>query len=534
MERLGLGLRWVLAVWGIAPLVAAGSPVSPSEEKAAVIIRLVHPDRQAAEVLRLFEGSRWSHPAAALVAWKQANPGPSPLGKPGEVLIALANPDMVREWRALHDAELNLDFDPGDGSPHWFATVPRDDGTVAAAITAMRLSYPEDEPIAGNGREIPVARLSRSGVPVACQLGAMLILGSSRAELVRGLRRQPTPLDPPAGGRTANRALDSRITFCLTPGLIATPRGGSLGLRRAVEALHGIGCRRIEGSAALRGQELRVDATTVFDSSRPPDRAGGMPPGVDPAWLEGIPASHVMAVVALAIDPQAASWDRAFALADRLERVDPARAGMAPLRTRLNLLATAAGVQAEADLWPHLRGISACILAQPAAPGRPAGVLVMLHLDAEAHAGRLVENLTPRLTRLLPAGAAGKDPRSGLDTWRRDRSMLIAWGDHQTLGALKTNGLSGRSLAAVCRGWEGEGRGAPQRLIACWPGRLWPVAGGLDPTPAARRALADDPPAVWWGWSTAAGAEDCLRWPGLSGRVRRFLETIPLDPPLRP
>src|SRR5262249_6034072 len=150
-----------------------GSPVSPSDEKAAVIIRLVHPDRQAAEVLRLFEGSRWSHPAAALVAWKQANPGPSPLGKPGEALIALVNPAVVREWTALPEAELNRASGRGDGSPYGFATAPRDDGTGAAAITAMRLSSPEDQPIAGNGREIPVARLSRSGVPVACQLGAM-------------------------------------------------------------------------------------------------------------------------------------------------------------------------------------------------------------------------------------------------------------------------------------------------------------------------------------------------------------------------
>jgi hypothetical protein len=393
----------------------------------------------------------------------------------------------------------------------------------------MRLSYPDDQPIATSGREIPVACLSRSGVPVACQVGALVLLGNSRAELVRGLRRQLSPLDPPAGGRESNRSLDSRITFCLTPGSIATPRGGSLGLRRAIEALHTMGCRRIEGSAALRGQELRVDATTVFDPSRPLDRAARMLAAVDPAWLEGIPASRVMAVVALAIDPQSAFWDRVFALADRVERVDPARAGLAPLRTRLNLLTAAAGVQAEADLWPHLRGISACILAQPTAPGRPAGVLVVLHLDEEANAGRLVEKLTPRLTRFLPAGAAGKDRRYSLSTWRRDRSVLIAWGDPETLGALKTNGLSGRSLGAVCRGWEGEGRGAPQRLGVFWPGRLWQSAGGLDPTPAARRALADDPPAVWWGWSDAAGAEDCLRWPELSQLVRRFLDTIPLD-----
>src|SRR5215472_2019847 len=65
MEGLGLGLWWVLAVCGIAPVAVGGSPETSLDEKAAVVVRLVHPDRQAAEVLRLFEGSRSSHPAAA-------------------------------------------------------------------------------------------------------------------------------------------------------------------------------------------------------------------------------------------------------------------------------------------------------------------------------------------------------------------------------------------------------------------------------------------------------------------------------------
>ena len=531
MKESGLSLRCVLACLGISQLAVVGSSGQPPDEEA-VVIRLVHPDHQAAEVLRLFEGGRAANPAAALAAWKEANPGRSPLGKPLEALIALANPEMVREWRAWHEAELHLDLDPADGSPRWFAVVPRDDGTMACALTAMRLTYPEEQLLEKKGAEISVARLGRSGVPVACQVGPTLILGSSRAELVRGLQAPRPAPNRGTGGRAPDRFLDSGITFCLTPGLLPTPRGGSLDLRRAVEALHGIGCRRIEGTAALRGQEFRVDVTTVFEPARPPHRAGRTPAVVDPDWLDGIPSSRVMAVVARAIDPQPAYWDRAFALADRVERVDPARAGLAPLRTRLNLLAAAASLQPEGDLWPHLRGISACILAQPAVPGRPAGMLLMLHLDEEANAVRLVQDLTPRLARFLPAGAAGKDPARGLSTWRRDRSVLIAWGDYETLSALRSNGLSGRSLAAVCCGWEGQGRGAPQRLGAFWPGRLWQSAGGFDPTPAARRALADDPPAVWWGWSDADQAYDSIRWPDLSQRVRRFLEMIPLDPPL--
>ena len=59
-------------------------------------------------------------------------------------------------------------------------------------------------------------------------------------------------------------------------------------------------------------------------------------------------------MASLAIDPDPASWDLAFAAVDRIERVDPARSRLAPLRTRLNLLAMGAGVQLEGDLRPHV------------------------------------------------------------------------------------------------------------------------------------------------------------------------------------
>ncbi len=529
MKRRSRHLPWLAVFLGMSPLAGGEPPIQLPDETAAMVIRLVHPDRQAAEVLRLFEGCRAAHPAAALTIWKQAHPGPSPLGKPLEALIALANPEMVQEWRALHEAELRLDLDPADGSPRWYALIPRDDGTMACVLTAMRLTYPEEPPLEKTGAEIAVARLDRSGAPVACQLGPALLLGSSRSDLVLGVQEHRRTPHLAPGGRAADHSLDAGITFCLTPGRIPTPHGGSLGLRRAVEALHGIGCRRIEGSVALRGADLRVETKTVFDPPRAHHPPGRPPAAVDPAWLEGIPSSGVMAVIVLAIDPQPASWDRAFALADRVERVDPARAGLAPLRTRLNLLAAATGVQPEADLWPHLRGVSVCLLTDPATPRRPAGTLVMLHLDEQAQAARLVQEFAPRLARLRPDGAAGKDPGRGLSAWRRDRSVLLAWGDHQPLEALQAKVESRHSLAAICCTWDGQGRGAPQRLGAFWPGRLWRIAAGPDATPAALRTLADDPPALWWGWNDAIGAQDCLRWPGLSQRVRQFLETIPLD-----
>lgn len=94
----------------------------PAAEEAArsalaepIVIRLVHPERQAAAILRLFDGCTAPHPAAALAAWKQSTTGPGQLGKTGEALIACFNPEMVREWSVLDGASLQIGIDAGSG-----------------------------------------------------------------------------------------------------------------------------------------------------------------------------------------------------------------------------------------------------------------------------------------------------------------------------------------------------------------------------------------------------------------------------------
>ena len=80
------------------------------------------------------------HPAAALAGWKRATRGSGQLGKPLEAVIAMFNPEMAEEWRVMHDAELHFDLGAADGKVRWYAVVPRDDGTLSAAVTAMRLT----------------------------------------------------------------------------------------------------------------------------------------------------------------------------------------------------------------------------------------------------------------------------------------------------------------------------------------------------------------------------------------------------------
>ena len=67
-----------------------------SPDGPEVVFRLIHPDRQAAAIIQLFEGCRAPHPAAALAAWKRATRDPNQLGKPLEAVISFFNPEMVR------------------------------------------------------------------------------------------------------------------------------------------------------------------------------------------------------------------------------------------------------------------------------------------------------------------------------------------------------------------------------------------------------------------------------------------------------
>ena len=276
MTNLGRHLRLTILVLGIA---ASHGELRAGDD--TLVMRLVHPDQQAARVLSLFEGARAPHPAAALAAWKRATRDPGQLGKPLEAVIALFNPEMVPEWRVMHEAELHVDLGSPDGKPRWYALVPRDDGTLAAAITAARLTDGAEEAPAGQeGTEAPVQRLGPPGSMVVSRVGDGLILASSREELLRGLSCT-RPGDGPSKAAAALPAqrgdsgesvlagavdrLDSGVVFELDPAHLAPPAWRSLALQRAGELLRGLACRQMQGSLALKGECLALEVTTLFE-----------------------------------------------------------------------------------------------------------------------------------------------------------------------------------------------------------------------------------------------------------------------------
>ena len=386
----------------------------------------------------------------------------------------------------------------------------------------MRLSDGASEaPVDFAGNRIAVERLGRPGAALAARAGNTLIVGSSRDELVRAARNLAE------GGRRSSAAparsgkpLPSGAGFVLDVSRLASE---STPARAAAELLRGLSCRQVEGSLALEGDALGLEFSMLLQPEGAVGSAlwkGAAP--IDPAWLERVPSSGVMAVISLAFRPTPEFWDSAFALADRVEKTDPARAETLPLRARLNLMARTAGVRLEADLWPHLRGLTAGIFGEPDHPGRANGFLVALHLDSEASAERLISRSGAWLPKLV-----GRE----LTTWRTGGDVLVAWGNGVATAARDAAANPERSAAPLCTNWSRAGKPAPHRLVAFWPARCWQHEHEQKPIAqaAAWSALAEDPPALWLGWNEETKGFDSIRWAGLSRRVKRVLDQIPLQ-----
>src|SRR5262249_2430400 len=144
----------------------------------------------------------------------------------------------------------------------------------------------------------------------------------------------------------------------------------SVAALRALAALDAVGWRGVEGRVGLEGEALilRLEGRVVGGAraGEEEEPAPGPPtwPAVGSSRFAGAPAPGVLAAAGLALGEGDGPLGvgALLDLVARVDRADPSRAGVAPLRTRLNVLAAPARVNPEADLWPVLRGVSACLL----------------------------------------------------------------------------------------------------------------------------------------------------------------------------
>lgn len=482
----------------------------------AVTVRLVHPETQCERLIGLFDGTKAPHPAAAVAAWKHATGGS--LGKSLEALITLANPKMVRELANFDGTRAAIGFDGGDGRVRWNIVVPDDDGTARAVATALVLTDGASEPLLDG---IAVDRLGPPGAPLSAGLPGRFVVAGSRPDLAAALRTMiAAHQDRPFAG-------DSGLHVRIDPGALsnATP----LTSRRIAEAFRGAGITNLDCYAGLQDESLSLKLTGTLAELTP--AAGAL----EATWLDWVPAESTAAAVSLAADPRPEAWNRLFQVADRIEKLDPARAGVAPLRTRLNLIALAAKVNLEVDFLPALRGVTIAILADPA--GEPSGAIVLIHATDKTAARRIETTVVPRLAAAWVKGGEPVALPNGVRVLGRlsgrpvhllgdESTVLIGWGERSLESALEAKNRPDRSAGKTIRG--GWSANAPQRAGAVWPGRLRIPASMDSPWPFA---LPGSAPILWHGTSGVRATHDEVRWPELHALVRRFLERIPLTPP---
>ncbi|WP_165220176.1 hypothetical protein [Aquisphaera insulae] len=536
MNRAG----WILRV--LLPVAMAGMSAGAragDEPGDAIVIKLVRPEGQAAAILDLFDGARASSPAAALSRWKRASIEPGRLGKPLEAVIAVFNPAMAPEWKTLDGTTVAAGLDASKGSLRWRMHLPHDDGSIASLLTAMRLSGGGDEAPLGASR-VATERLGATGA-VASRSADGLDIAGSRADLERELRDRGSGESLPFPG--AGRDVASGLLFRIEPSRLPEPQQSSDATRRAIALANGLGCRALDGSLAVRGDAIGLEVAGRLDEHSPFGRVRGGRP-IDPAWLAFAPAD-APAVLCLAAGDGPAYWDSIFRLADRVDRAPPARAGMAPLRTRLTLLAATAGARLEADLWPHLKGLTLVVLADPSMAPR---LGLALHMDGEPSARALVLQTLPRLA-VLWGGRDRKEPapnpaattRLGqvrgrpIEVSARGSTVVVGWGAEVVSALLASaerpaSGLVARLERESARDAR---RGLPNRVGLFQPGRVRLPVAGLDGHSPLSDTLAEGSPLVWAGWSSGDDSFDRLEWADLKPLVRRFLEKIPLAPAAR-
>ena len=305
---------------------ASDEPAKP--KPPALVVRPIRADQQLERLLNLFQGARAPHPAAALASWRQATGRHDGLSKVSQALLAFLNPQMVHELTLLEGAQAALDPTPQGGLP-WWLVIPADDGTFAAIGTALALTDGlADSPLG----TASVDRLGPPGSPLlAHRAEGGVALAGDRPTLARALDHQnqceadPKPIPP----FLLESGWNASLNLQALPDPAADTTTTTSSFLRVAQALRQNGCQSIIVDAGLIEPEaLQGIVTSHF---REPTTRANPDLSLKPEWLDWIPSHHASAAIALALDPDdQATWNRAFALADALEKLDPARAAQAP------------------------------------------------------------------------------------------------------------------------------------------------------------------------------------------------------------
>ena len=402
----------------------------------------------------------------------------------------------------------------GDRRVRWRALIPGDDGSFAAITTALALTDgAADEPL---GNRL-VLRLGGAGSAVATRADRRLLLASDREEL--------------RGGALAIKVRRSSHRFPESQESTSTLTRRNWNRRRSYpfgessRRLRALGSAQCSGRLRLEGDTLSFELTSSID--RPPQASAA----IEPSWLDPIPVSGTIAAFAVAFEPTPEAIAAAFALADRVEKADPAHADVAPIRTRLNLLAAVARVRPDIDVWPRVKGVSGFLLADERKD--IGGALIVVHMVDGESAKRMVAETIPRLLATYSKPARPDAPAQltfqgqTINAEVIDRDVWLTWGQKLLAPPLSTP----RGSRPDRRGLDCERVGKFESRNA--PGPSGPDASGHSPRSgsALDRVLDEAPPVVWLGSLDGRTLVDVIQWKGLHDLVKQVLDVLPLDPP---
>jgi hypothetical protein len=436
-------LLYTLVLFGFVHGLANPPETRAEDFKPAILIHVRRPDLQLERLLHLFEGSPFSNPPAALAAWKSKQQVTNSVswGKPVEALIAALNPQMVGELRLLDKAEVRLGFQANSGNLRWNVKIPEDDGAFSALATAVSLTEGGFEPELDH---LQVQRLGAPGSPIVGRAPNALILASSRSDLRPST--SPVELTLPEAS-----TIDSGWLWALDPKEVRISQ--DFRIRRIAEILLGLGIVRVQGELTLQRDECRLQTR-----SRLADDPSSPPSSIDPAWFDLIPKANHAVVFAVALADSPAYRNALFEVVDRLEKVDPSHVQTASFRSRIYLMLSASGLNAESELWPKIRGVSG-FLAVDQSSGPECGALA-IHTSDEKLAEKLVRTFGPRVAELNAPFQPDEQRRSiGLNTGlqrlaqlgspihltQADKSVIVSWGESsekQTSQARQDPGFS--------------------------------------------------------------------------------------------
>lgn len=468
-----------------------------------------------------------------MTAARVAGLNPAGGNKTVQAAVSIFNEEILPDLKLFDGLVLSLSPEHQKRSVNWRVSLPNQDGTADALVTALALD-----------QSVPEGNLAGSQIE---RLGANLLVARSAEQVVfapdRALIEQ------------AIRLKTDRQLAALAPPLKsglwlrADPRQWPRGLgRNSQEYLAIAALQRLSGGKSV---DIRTFPWGESVQTECLDLLRLLPASpVQPQWLarwEPPLQGRLLAQASVGLDPRKPFWSEVFNIATEVERTLPGRDRVANLRDRINIAALLARVSPETDLYPNLLGLTVGAVLPDTAASPPTIVATLHSRDVRA-TQVLVEKVLVPVIRTI-----GQDPKGLRPDQAQPRSdsnirglaivqgrpiflfldtpdICLVWGARNVAEAVAAHQRSNPAADTLAMKWLNQfaQSGPVHRAAALYPEALvrWQMMKGEPPSPWTESATGL-PPAVWLGRSTGAESRDIMAFSGSRAFVQSLLSRIP-------